>query len=178
MVNLFEQRKKQCRACEIGMVGQTKQCSACANDLVDQLKDAKDEEYWECKCKVWECECKEINYFFCPLCNNYFPESEYLRTVINNANTIWLANMVTHYRHKHIISWNNHWNGTYKGSKYFLYGETYEKEKRKVNERAKRQILRKAETFLKEHGFSLKDFEQLQGNAPKTLALALKTLGK
>lgn len=114
--------------------------------------------------------------FYCPLCRAYFPESEYLRTAIGDERTLWIANMITHYRHTHITSWNKCWG--YGGGRYRSkwFGD-YETEKHKVNERAKRQIIKKATQFLKLHKISSHHFESLMHNDKETLTLAKARLG-
>jgi hypothetical protein len=113
---------------------------------------------------------------FCPICKEYFYESEYLRTAIDSPKTLWLANMVTHYRHTHISSWNKCWDG--RAGNYYRSGwfGDYEKEKRLVNERAKRQIIRKCTDYLKMQKITVKDFEGLEYNDEKTIELAIKKL--
>jgi|GEM_PF-3473411 len=113
---------------------------------------------------------------FCPICKTYFSSSEYLGSVIDNEKTLWLANMVTHYRHYHIKSWNRCWNSN-SGNRYRSgwFGD-YEEEKRMVNERAKRQIIRKCREYLKHNNFLLSDVELLEMNSPETLNLAIKIL--
>lgn len=118
----------------------------------------------------------ENNMVFCPICKDYFQESDYLKTVISNKNTLWIANMVTHYRHTHIKSWNRCWDsnsGNYYRSGWF---GNYEDEKSDVNERAKRQIIRKCTKYLRHNKITLQDFEQLEYNDEKTLELIRKKL--
>lgn len=113
---------------------------------------------------------------YCPLCARYFSESDYLSSVISDPSTRWIANNITHYRHNHISSWNKCWG--YGGGRYrSRWFGSYEDEKRKVNERAKRQILRKAGLYMKIHGITSKHFQGLQHNDDETLALARATLG-
>ncbi len=84
--------------------------------------------------------------------------------------------MITHYRHHHITSWNKCWGrhgGYYRGH---WFGE-YEEEKKKVNERAKRQIIRKGKKVLQEIGIKPTHFSILQNTEDKTMELALKVLG-
>lgn len=113
---------------------------------------------------------------YCPLCNRHFKQSEYLSSVfLENNKAAWLANMVTHYRHNHITSWNKCWGqhgGRYRSN---WFGD-YDEEKRKVNERAKRQIIRKATSFLKGHKITVEDFKHLQNNEASTLKLAIDKL--
>lgn len=113
---------------------------------------------------------------YCPLCGRYFHESAYLKTVIEDNGTLWIANMITHYRHNHISSWNKCWG--YGGGRYRSgWFADYESEKRKVNERAKRQIIRKAAGYMKLKHITSKHFEGLQHNDEETLALARAVLG-
>jgi hypothetical protein len=108
---------------------------------------------------------------YCPLCEQQFMRSSYLSTVFPaGSGPLWFANMVMHYRHHHVVYYNhsvhyNSWHGR------------YEAFKSEVNERAKRQILRGAKRFLREHGFTADDLDELQGTTGKTRALALKLLG-
>lgn len=113
---------------------------------------------------------------FCPLCKTTFQESDYLKTVIPDPKVLWIANMITHYRHNYIKSWNKCWG--YGGGRYRSgwFGD-YDAEKTKVNNRAKRQIIRQAAIFLKHHGIDATHFEQLQQNDYETLALAKAKLG-
>lgn len=106
----------------------------------------------------------------CPICNSWFPGSFYLSTVFSEPRQLWLANMVTHYRHEH-VSYYDRW----VGFQSIFYG--YQRFKRLVNNRAKRQILRKCKQFLTDHGFRCEDFAALQGTDQKTLDLAFKILG-
>lgn len=114
----------------------------------------------------------------CPSCEEYFQCSSYLAEVFaDNPKVEWLANMVTHYRHDHLTSWNKCW-GRY-GSYYRGYWfKDYDEEKAKVNERQKRQILRQCKDFLIENNFTVKDFECLQNTTEETILLAKKILRK
>lgn len=115
---------------------------------------------------------------FCPLCGFYFRGSEYLATVFQEKETLWLANMVTHYRHTHINHWNRMW-GPY-GNRYrsaFDYNDDfYQEAKAKVNEQAKRQIIRKACDFLNKNGITSTHFERLKGTTAQTMDLVKKKL--
>lgn len=112
----------------------------------------------------------------CPICERNFTPSEYLATVfVDQPLELFMANMVTHYRHAHITSWNKAW-GRY-GSNYRdkWFGD-YDEEKSKVNERAKRQIIRKAHPVLRELGITAETLKNLQGTTPETLKVAEKYL--
>lgn len=113
---------------------------------------------------------------YCPICKKYFQGSEYLDTIFKDDEKIlWLSNMVTHYRHTHITSWNKCWGyggGYYRGH---WFGD-YDEEKAKVNERAKRQIIRKCADYLKYYGFNTEDFKKLQNTTNETIIVAEKLL--
>lgn len=112
---------------------------------------------------------------YCPLCKSRFHGSDYLETVFEDEAQLWLANMVMHYRHNHITSWNKCW-GRY-GSRYRQnWFGNYDEEKAKVNERAKRQIIRKAKDYLNAIGVKVSDFEVLQNTTEETLEVARKYL--
>lgn len=109
--------------------------------------------------------------FYCPICNRNYTVSNYLKeTFKDNTKSLWFANMVTHYRHEHITSWNKCWghNGNYYRSKWFV---DYDNEKSKVNERAKRQIIRKAFDFMVQMDFQRSDLLLLKGNEKETIEL-------
>lgn len=112
----------------------------------------------------------------CPICNKHYSSSEYLEDIFkDDPKALFIANLVTHYRHHHIQSWNRCWgrNGDYYRNKWF--GD-YEKEKQVVNERAKRQIIRKAQPKLIALGITSETFKKLQNTDEKTIVLAVKKL--
>ena len=111
----------------------------------------------------------------CPICGNPFYCSDYLKSVIDDELVLWFANMIMHYRHNHIESWNKCWskNGNSYRQRWF---KDYDSEKRKVNERAKRQIIRKCKNYLIEIGMTVEHVMQLQFNDQKTTDLAIKYL--
>ena len=112
----------------------------------------------------------------CPICARKVEQSDYLNQIFKDEPEVnYLAHMVTHYRHNHIESWNKCWGRN--GSRYRnnWFGD-YEEEKIKVNERAKRQILRKGLPILKELDIRPEHFERLQHTEIKTLELAKKLL--
>lgn len=114
---------------------------------------------------------------FCTICNLYFKTSIHLNEVFKNEERArWLANMVMHYRHDHLSSWDSTW-GRNGYANRFLKNVDYDTEKIKVNERAKRQILRKCKNYLIKNGFNANDILKLQNTEPKTTALYDKILG-
>jgi len=58
-----------------------------------------------------------INNNVCPICGKQYSPSEYLAKVFkDNPKALFIANLVTHYRHHHIESWNRCWG--YYGNRY------------------------------------------------------------
>jgi hypothetical protein len=113
----------------------------------------------------------------CPICGEMVNESKYLEERFKDTPEVnYLAHMITHYRHHHITSWNKCWgtNGGYYRGHWF--GD-YEEEKKKVNERAKRQIIRKGKKVLQDIGIKPFHFMELANTEDKTMELALKVLG-
>lgn len=112
----------------------------------------------------------------CPICGRYVKKSDYLAEVFkDNPKVEWLANLITHYRHTHITSWNKCWE--YGGHNYRRnWFKDYDEEKAIVNERAKRQIMRKSKDILLKHGITVEHFKTLQNTTDKTIELAEKLL--
>ena len=108
----------------------------------------------------------------CLLCGKII-SSSYLNSVLKDDKVYQLACMVMHYRHEHVKYYNNS-----VGYVCHYTNVEYEEFKTLVNERAKRQILRKAKDKLIEKGFGVKHFAELKNTDEKTLALARKILEK
>jgi hypothetical protein len=172
-----------------------------SNNLVTEIKEQKvekTESYYECPlcqkiCKplnnpapvCFECkepldkvtdtkeEIKKDYKFFCPICAEWINGSDYLAGLFEDKETVWLANLITHYRHSHIKYWDN-------SQKYIhSHGIDYDEEKQKVNERIKRNIIRKCSQFLKENSVKIKHFKNLKGTEEKTINLFKKrVMGK
>ena len=107
---------------------------------------------------------------YCPICGYFFEGSPYLYSIFkDDKKVLWLANMVTHYRHEHITSWNKYWGW---GGRYYRkaahFGD-YDTEKSIYNERAKRQIARKATSYMLENGVSIDSYARLQGTTTETI---------
>lgn len=112
----------------------------------------------------------------CPICSRKVEQSDYLNQIFEGEPEVnYLAHMVTHYRHNHIESWDRCWGRG--GSRYrgHWFGD-YDLEKKKVNERAKRQIIRKGKDVLNQLGILPEHFERLQNTEEKTMVLARKLL--
>ena len=119
---------------------------------------------------------KYINEFLCPICNQQVKRSDYLAEIFSEKKVLeWFANLITHYRHNHISSWNKCWG---RGGGYYRSGwfGDYEYQKSLVNERAKRQIIRKAYPILRELGLTVDHLKELQNTSDETIAVANKFL--
>lgn len=160
---------KLCYACREGLSGETKECYACRNDLVDDYKDNGDQ--WVCDCSVWECRCEKSASIYCPICESYVEASAYLNSIFNTPQQRWFASMVTHYRHHH-RAWD-------RSAGYLVrkYGhDTYERQKHRINEQAKRQIMRKAKEYMAFHGVSQAHVKALLHTTAETMKVAEKLL--
>lgn len=113
------------------------------------------------------------NYFFCPLCKTVELKSDYLEIQFSkDSKTEWLANMITHLRHHHTQYYDN-------GVGYMsAYRGEYEEFKNLVNERQKRNLIRKAFPFLIKNKISIEHFKNLKGTEEKTLELYEKKATK
>jgi len=114
---------------------------------------------------------EEVRRFYCPLCDRYYPTSEYLETVFSDRRAEYVANMVTHYRHHHINYYND-------SVEYVSRFHDYDTFKEMVNNRAKRQIIRKTKDYLRENGITSDVFAELQSTDEKTMELAERVLGR
>lgn len=155
------------------------ECVDCENQFTRKFKT--DENIcFECSNSTsFSCDTEtfEEDVIYCPICAEYFKASSHLSNVIKDEHILWLANMVTHYRHNHIKYWNRMW--CKYGNRYrhgwfddFKYNEL----KTKVNEQAKRQILRKCKQFMIENGFTVNHVKQLEHTDDKTISLYVKLL--
>jgi len=119
---------------------------------------------------------KYKQFHICPLCDRSINRSDYLGEIFADEPEVeWLANLFTHYRHDHIISWNNclgRHGSRYRGH---WFGD-YESEKIKVNERAKRQLIRKGHEIFRLNGVTPEHFERLQHTSIETKGVAQKLL--
>lgn len=158
-------------------------CKICGNEIDVEYTYCRDCQYDKCSCgkrkkREYEfckscfdksvLEKKEKNGFDkCPLCGNVFFFSEFLETAIENNKTRLVANLITHYRHEHQSSWNRSCHYVS-----FKYGEiAYENSKIEHNNRAKRQIIRKAKDWLVANEINRDDLLELKDNDHKTINL-------
>lgn len=112
----------------------------------------------------------------CPICNNEIKQSEYLAGVIDNYPLLFFSNLITHYRHNHISSWNKMWGAHGRSyQKAAKFGD-YEKEKSEVNERAKRQLIRKAWPVFQKIGLTAKMVASQEMTTNETITVANKFL--
>jgi len=119
---------------------------------------------------------KYLEKSICPICHYQVNKSEYLNEIFGDEPQVeWIANLITHYRHHHITSWNKCWG--YRGNAYRgNWFKDYDNEKAKVNERAKRQIIRKGYPILIKNGITPEHFKILQNTTPETIKVAEKKL--
>lgn len=112
----------------------------------------------------------------CPICKEQVQKSNYLHQCFADQPLVeYIANLITHYRHSHITSWNKCWErgGSRYRSKWF--GD-YEKEKEKVNERAKRQLIRKCYPIFTSLGIKPDHFKKLKNTTDETMRIAFRFL--
>lgn len=103
-------------------------------------------------------------YRFCPVCEGYTIEvSDYLSGLLSGR-LLFFANLITHYRHCHIASWDSMREsaGYLKASHY-----NYKPVRKKANNQIKRAVLKKYHLWFKEKGFTKEDF-RLQNNDEET----------
>jgi hypothetical protein len=110
------------------------------------------------------------NDIYCPICKKYFTGSDYLKSIFQEAHVLFLANIVTHLRHSHISYYES-------GVRYVSRHHDYHTFKATVNERQKRQLIRRHKIFLREHGIKAEHFIELKGTTEKTLRLACRAFG-
>ncbi len=117
--------------------------------------------------------------FFCPICGKRFEVSDYLCSIFKDDDkALWLANMVMHYRHKHITSWNKYWGWNGAAYRKAAHFGDYDTEKAIFNERAKRQIARKCLQYIIRYGIDCGVYSKLQGTTEETLKLVGKVWTK
>lgn len=80
----------------------------------------------------------------CPLCGQTIRRSDHLNDVFNDKPYAeWIANLVTHYRHDHTKSWDLTITSSRYAAKNIEFQKLgYDAYKAKVNNRAKRQLMR------------------------------------
>ncbi len=112
----------------------------------------------------------------CPLCHCKVTTSEYLNNIFKeDPQANYLSHLVTNYRHIHITSWDKCWG--YNGTRYRnVWFVEYDEEKKKVNEQAKRQIIRKGGNIQEKIGISSDVFKRLQNTKEATMKLAILKL--
>lgn len=117
-----------------------------------------------------------LNEQICPLTHVKIKQSPYLAQVFkSDYKTLWIANLITHYRHNIISYWDKCWG--YNGNRYRRnWFRDYDEEKALVNERAKRQIIRKAHNILMDCGITPEVFGNLEGTTEETMKVAKKFL--
>ena len=162
-------------------------CEECGEPISDRFTYCYQHAFDKCKCgnmkKRNQDYCKECHemylekekrlkfgYAKCPICGDEFSFSGYLNEIFDSHKTILIANMITHYRHSHQLSWNRSCH--YISNK---YGEdAYMNAKKAHNNRAKRQILRKCKDWLLDNDIGAEHFLSLSDNDAETINLISK----
>lgn len=116
----------------------------------------------------------------CPVCTRLVAPSAHLHTVFaDDPYGEWFANLVTHFRHNHLTSWNKAWrNAAYRRK---AIRKPYEEAKAEVNNRAKRQLMRavmKSRWPAEDRRGLISAVSRLQSNEPATLSLMHKFLAR
>ncbi|WP_339789218.1 hypothetical protein [uncultured Imperialibacter sp.] len=114
-------------------------------------------------------------FLYCPISLHRIQQSEYLSTIFDDPKTLWLANLITHYRHNHISSWNKcwGWNGNYYRQNWF--GD-YDDEKKIVNERAKRELVRNGHLIFRYMEVTKDHWCNMRDTSPETIKVIDKLL--
>lgn len=108
---------------------------------------------------------------YCPICKSYFNLSFFLHNEIKDKKTLWFANMVMHYRHSHIEYWDK---VAGRGGVFHrrTNNKVYHQEKIRVNEKSKRQIMRKCQDYMIACGMNMDTIKGLIYNSEYTLQIA------
>ena len=119
--------------------------------------------------REFETELFSNGHFYCPLCEKYVARNPRVSRSNLQPEVGWLPNMVVHYRHNHSTYYDRIARKirTERGHRNFRH---------LVNERIRRQIIRKCWRFMRHHGIGAEHFEKLPGVGRKTIALARKKL--
>ena len=113
---------------------------------------------------------KDYMLVYCPICGSYFYGSQYLRNVFpGNDKQFWIATMITHYRHTHLNYYDRSVDFVSK-----IIG--YERFKHLVNERIKRQLIRKTYKFMRWNGITVEHISNLQRTTTETMEIAKSLL--
>jgi len=114
---------------------------------------------------------------FCPICKREIKKSEYLSDIFSdNPPLEYFCNLITHYRHTHITSWNKMWGAHGRSYQKAAGFGDYEEEKSIINERAKRQLIRKAWPVFQKIGLTAKMVAGLDKTTNETIKVANKFL--
>lgn len=118
-----------------------------------------------------------LDKYICPICKLKIVKSDYLAGIFHNQPlTEYIANLITHYRHSHITSWNKMWGEHGRSYRKAAKFGNYDEEKAKVNERAKRQLIRSCHIVFKSIGITSAHFTKLKNTDEETMTLAKRYL--
>jgi hypothetical protein len=114
----------------------------------------------------------EIDASYCPFCDDFFEISDIFDDEYEDQKTLWLANMVHHYKLKHNPEYIH---GIYSGclKDHYLRKVTMTD---KWEEGSKQQVLLKCTDFLIQNGIRLEHFMNLKGTNKETVQLCRKLL--
>jgi len=123
-----------------------------------------------------------VEKLYCPICQSFDANgSDYLLRIFDETHTYWIACLVTHYRHFHIRYYDRSWRYPWYREKNKEY-TSHEEFKKKVNNRAKRQLIR---AIMKDKNLTasgkavlVESFKKLMYNDEKTEELITKSLEK
>lgn len=115
------------------------------------------------------------NKTYCPICNKKFDASQNANSQNDNQHTRWFKNMISHFKDAHVTSLNNYL-GPYNNHYIGYWFKNHDKVESIVNEKVKRQILKKTKLFLNKEGFTLDHFASLGNHSNETMQLASEIL--
>lgn len=117
----------------------------------------------------------EMMDFICPICMKKVRHSEYLHSVFpSQPYSEWVANLTTHYRHEHISYYDKSWRSWAYASKSEYKYMTHDDFKAKVNNRAKRQLIRAIQRTTWNRTIKralIEGFRGLQSNDKETIEM-------
>lgn len=163
-------------ACSIKRLKSYHYFCVCCDNSWRQYDNSADEECRKCGSIIEPRIVREVKYVLveqrrvciCLLCGEEIT-SAHLDGAIADDKAYYMACMVMHYRHEHVRYYNN-------SVGYVSRHHDYESFKSKVNERAKRNIIRKCMEILRANGVTSETFLLLENNDSETIKLAKKLL--
>lgn len=129
----------------------------------------------------------KVELVWCPKCGKSFSSKGYLNFIFRKDRAgLHAAAMVTHYRHTHVVSHDRAWSNRNYANAIPVYN--YDEYKAKVNNQAKRQLIRSIARHIKENTYPetapidgrklILAFRALQENDGKTIQLIETMIAK